>query len=219
MTAAAYPPPLHRESDPARIAALIRTRPFAHFFTAHRGLRVTRIPFAADFEADALRALRGHLHGRNQQAEALDGAEALVAFSGPDAYVSPNWRTAQDRGATWDYTAVHVWGRVTVRSDRAFFDRLIGDLASAAEARVADLSDKPAWSMKNVTEDYVERLRPRLCAFEIAVSHIEAIAKLHQNFPDADALSVAAHLARSTEESGQALAALMRERLAPGRSV
>lgn len=212
---AAYPPPLHREQDPAKIAALVRSRPFAHFFTAHQGLRVTRIPFAADFESGELRRLRGHLHGRNQQVDGLDGAEALIAFSGPDAYVSPNWRTAQDRGATWDYTAVHVWGRVTVRTDRAFFDRLIGDLASAAEARVAGLSEKPAWSMKNVTEDYVERLRPRLCAFEVEVSGVEAIAKLHQNFPDADARSVAAHLAKSADESGKAIAALMQERLAP----
>lgn len=213
MTAAAYPPPLHREEDPAKIAALIRARPFAHFFTAHRGLRVTRIPFAADFEADALRALRGHLHGRNQQVDGLDGAEALVAFSGPDAYVSPNWRTAQDRGATWDYTAVHVRGRVRVRADRGFFDRLIGDLAGAAEPRVATLSDKPQWSMKNVTEDYVERLRPRLCAFEIEVSDVEAIAKLHQNFPEEDARGVAAHLSRSVDEGAQAIAALISKRL------
>lgn len=210
---AAYPPPLHREDDPAKIATLIRTRPFAHFFTAHGGLRVTRVPFAADFEDGRLRRLRAHLHGRNQQVENLDGTAALVAFSGPDAYVSPNWRTAQDRGATWDYTAVHVWGLVTVRTDRAFFDRLIGDLAEAAEARVAGLSEKPAWSMKNVTEDYVERLRPRLCAFEIAVSQIEAIAKLHQNFPDADARGVAAHLAKSDDEGGRAVAALMAERV------
>ncbi len=215
MTAVAYPPPLHREQDPAKIAALIRARPFAHFFTAHGGLRVTRIPFTADFEAGELKGLRGHLHVRNQQADGLDGAEALVAFSGPDAYVSPNWRTASDRGATWDYTAVHVSGRVMVRTERDFFDRLIGDLAAAAEARVAGLSEKPAWSMKNVTEDYVERLRPRLCAFEIAVSHVEGIAKLHQNFPDADARSVAAHLARSSDEGAQAIGALMEARLSP----
>ena len=212
MTAAAYPPPLQREDDPAKIAALIRTRPFAHFFTAHGGLRVTRIPFAADFEDGRLRRLRAHVHGRNQQVDGLDGASALVAFSGPDSYVSPNWRTAADRGATWDYTAVHVWGRVTVRADRAFFDALIGDLAAAAEARHAGLSDKPQWSMANVTEDYVERLRPRLCAFEIDVRRVEAIAKLHQNFPDADARSVAEHLARSDDEGGRAVAALMAER-------
>lgn len=207
-----YPPPPHREQDPGKIAALMKAYPFAHFFTGAEGMRVTRIPFAADFEDGVLKRLRAHLNGQNPQGAALDGAEALVAFSGPDSYVSPNWRTASDRGATWDYTAVHVWGRARVRTDRAFFDQLIGDLASAAEARHAGLSDKPQWSMKNVTEDYVERLRPKLCAFEIAVSRIEGIAKLHQNFPEADARSVAAHLARSANEGSRAVAGLMAER-------
>jgi transcriptional regulator len=193
----------------------VRSRPFAHFFTAHNGLRVTRIPFAADFESGRLRRLRAHLSGANPQTERLDGADALVAFSGPDSYVSPNWRTASDRGATWDYTAAHVRGRVWVRSDREFFDQLISDLAAAAEARVADLSEKPAWSMKNVTEEYVERLRPRLCAFEIEVSGIDAITKLHQNFPEADARSVAAHLAKSRDEDGRAIAGLIDRRLGP----
>lgn len=209
-----YPPPPHREQDPGKIAALVKAYPFAHFFTGAEGMRVTRIPFAAEFDDGALKRLRGHLHGQNPQGAGLDGAEVLVAFSGPDSYVSPNWRTASDRGATWDYTAVHVWGRARVRTDRAFFDLLIGDLASSAEAQHAGLSDKPAWSMKNVTEEYVERLRPRLCAFEIEVGKVEGIAKLHQNFPEADARSVAAHLARSTNEGSRAVAGLIAERFA-----
>ncbi len=209
----AYPPKPHLETDPAKIVALVRSRPFAHFFTAGAGLRVTRIPFAAEIENGEIKRLRAHLQATNPQCAALDGAEALVAFSGPDSYVSPNWRTASDRGATWDYTAVHVWGRARVRNDRAFFDQLIGDLAAAAEARVRGLSDKPEWSMKNVTDDYVERLRPQLCAFEFDVTKVEAIAKLHRNFPDADARSVAAHLAGSPHEDARAIGAMIEQRL------
>jgi transcriptional regulator len=209
----AYPPRPHLESDPAKIEALVRSRPFAHFFTAGGGMRVTRIPFAIDADEGGLRRLRAHLQASNPQCAALDGADVLVAFSGPDSYVSPNWRTASDRGATWDYTAVHVWGRARVKTDRAFFDRLIGDLAAAAEARFAGVSNKPAWSMKNVTDDYVERLRPQLCAFEVEVTKVEAIAKLHRNFPDADQRSVAAHLALSPHEDGRAVGALIEQGL------
>lgn len=211
----AYPPKPHLETDPAKIEALVRSRPFAHFFTAGASMRVTRIPFAIDAEAGEVRRLRAHLQAANPQCAALDGADVLIAFSGPDSYVSPNWRTASDRGATWDYTAVHVWGRARVRTDRAFFDRLIGDLAAAAEARFRGVSDKPEWSMKNVTEEYVERLRPHLCAFEVDVTAVEGIAKLHRNFPDADQRSVAAHLARSPHEDSRAIGALMAQGLAP----
>lgn len=208
-----YPPRPHQEHDPARIEGLIRDFPFAHLFTGEKEkLQVTRVPFALDVADGEACRLRAHLNGSNPQCEALDGAEALVAFSGPDSYVSPNWRTASDRGATWDYTAVHVWGRVRVRQDREFFERLIDDLAEAAEARHRGVSEKPDWSMKNVTDEYVERLRPKLCAFEIEVSRIEAISKLHQNFPEADARSVAEHLARSPYEQGRTVGALIAQR-------
>lgn len=208
-----YPPRPHVETDSAKIEALVRSRPFAHFFTAGSGMCVTRIPFAIDADEDGVRGLRAHLQASNPQCAALDGANVLVAFSGPDSYISPNWRTASDRGATWDYTAVHVWGRARVRTDRCFFDGLINDLAAAAEAKVCDLSDKPKWSMKNVTEEYVERLRPQLCAFEIAVTKVVGIAKLHRNFPDEDARSVAAHLASSPQEDGRAVGALIEQRV------
>lgn len=209
-----YPPRPHQEHDPAKIEGLIRAFPFAHFFTGENGaLRVTRLPFAVNVEAGEVRRLRAHMNAHNPQSHALNGAEALVAFSGPDTYVSPNWRTAADRGATWDYTAVHVWGRVRVRGDREFFERLIGDLAAAAEARFRGLSEKPDWSMKNVTDEYVERLRPQLCAFEVEVSRVEAISKLHQDFPEADARGVAGHLARSAHENSRTVGALISERL------
>ncbi len=210
----AYPPRPHHEHDRAKIEGLLRACPFAHFITGGEGgLRVTRLPFAVDVEAGEVRRLRAHMNAANPQCNALDDAEALVAFSGPDSYVSPNWRTAQDHAGTWDYTAVHVWGRVRVREDRAFFDTLINDLAAAAEARFQGLSEKPAWSIEGVTDDYVERLRPRLRAFEIEVSRIEAISKLHQDFPEADARSVAEHLARSGHEASRAVSAAISQRL------
>lgn len=208
-----YPPKWSREQDPGEIEGLIRDFPFAHFFTAEKGaLCVTRLPFVLDVEAGEVRRLRAHMNAHNPQGHALDGAEALVAFSGPDSYVSPNWRMAADRGATWDYTAVHVWGRARVREDREFFERLINDLAANAEARFQGLSEKPDWSMKNVTDEYVERLRPQLCAFEVEVSRIEAISKLHQNFPEEDARGVAEHLARSAHEKSRTVGALISQR-------
>ncbi|MEO1242711.1 MAG: FMN-binding negative transcriptional regulator [Pseudomonadota bacterium] len=210
----AYPPRPHQEHDPAKIEGLIRAFPFAHFFTSETGAQqVTRIPFALDVDAGGVCRLRAHMNAHNPQCRSLNGAEALIAFSGPDSYVSPNWRTASDRGATWDYTAVHVWGRVRVRDDREFFERLIDDLAAVAEARFQGVSDKPDWSMKNVTDEYVERLRPKLCAFEIEILRIEAISKLHQNFPEADARCVAEHLARSAHENSRTIGALIAQRL------
>ncbi|MCB2097234.1 MAG: FMN-binding negative transcriptional regulator [Parvularculaceae bacterium] len=55
-----YPPRPHVETDPAKIEALVRSRPFAHFFTADAEMSVTRIPFAIDADEGGVRGLRAH---------------------------------------------------------------------------------------------------------------------------------------------------------------
>ena len=210
-----YPLPPHAERDETSMANLAKTFPFAHFFTTSQdsGKRVTRLPFAVDMNAGKMTGLRAHLNAQNPQAQDLDGQEALIAFSGPDSYISPNWRVDRHRGATWDYTAVHVWGRVTCRPERAFFEQLINDLAAAAEPRFEGVSDHPDWSISDAPKDYVDRLFPLLLAFEVSIDRVEGISKLHQDFPKEDAKSVVDHLNRSEAPESHAVAALIEERL------
>lgn len=213
-----YPPEKHQERDLEIITGVMRAHPFAHFFTSvdggeGPGPRVTRLPFALDVDAGGAPAvLRAHLNRRNPQMDGLDGADALVAFSGPHSFVSPNWRTNRKRAGTWDYQAVHVWGRVRVREERAFFAALIDDLAAPAEAAHRGVSDAPPWAMADADPDYVDRLFPHLAPFEVVVTKVEAISKLHQDFPEADALSVADHLDRSPDADARATGALVRKR-------
>ena len=209
-----YPPNWRQENDPVKIEELIRAHPFAHFFTNVKNFqRVTRLPFAVDAKEGEIRRLRAHMNMQNPQCADLDRSDALIAFSGPDSYVSPNWRTVSDRGATWDYTAVHVWGHVRTRNDRAFFDQLINDLAAAQERQFQGVSDKPDWSMTDLAEDYIESRRAQICAFEVEVSRVEGVAKLHQNFPQEDARSVADHLAKTGREKSKAISQLITQRL------
>lgn len=206
----AYPLRPHQEQRIDVMTSLMRARPFAHLFTSQDGQHcVTRLPFMLDAEGDTPKVLRAHMNAQNPQAAQLGGAPALVAFSGPDNYVSPNWRTKSDRGATWDYTAVHVWGQVTIRPEREFFEQLITDLAAAAEPQFEGVSDKPDWSLANVTPDYIDRLFPQLISFEIAIDDVKGISKLHQDFPKEDALSVAAHLEKIEGDDSSEIASLI----------
>ena len=213
-----YPPLPHRERDTAAMAELIKARPFAHFITSKPHLRVTRLPFALDTENGKLKRLRSHMNALNPQAVGLDGADTLIAFSGPDSFVSPNWRLKGDRGATWDYTAVHIWGRATVRPERGFFATLVDELARKEEEKHRGASSKPDWTFSNAAPDYVDRLHPKLTAFEVDIERVEAISKLHQDFPESDALSVAEHLDKSPEAQSAAVADLIRSKrnVSPG---
>lgn len=180
-------------------------RPFAHLFTANSMLRSTRIPFVADCDAGTPKRLRAHLNANNPQAGELEGAQALVAFSGAATYVSPHWRGNLDRGGTYDYEEVTVRGRVRVVDDIVAFRALIDDLSALIEPQYAEVGDYEVWRTSMAPEGYIERLFPHITLFEIDIESVEMISKLHQHFPDADRRSIATHLARAHREDARAI--------------
>lgn len=214
-----YPPKPHRMTDKAAVNSIVRTYPFAHLFTGHLTTqRVTRLPFAYDAETGPNGMLRGHINRANPQAHQIEGVDCLVAFSGPDAYISPNWRSDKTRAATWDYTAVHMWGRIRVRPELTFFAQLVNDLAAPQERDQAAITNLEPWHFECAPDEYVSRLFPHLVAFEIQVDRIEAISKLHQDFPIEDQESVAKQLRKIRGDNHQMLASEMLKSAAVRRS-
>ncbi|MEJ0059143.1 MAG: FMN-binding negative transcriptional regulator [Terricaulis sp.] len=207
----AYPPPPYRVSDPAAVVALMAERPFAHLFTAHGGLRSTRVPFLADCENGRPVRLRSHLYAKNPQASGLDGAAVLVAFSGAAAYVSPNWRDEKTRGGTYDYEEVQVRGTARVVDDVGFFKQLIDDLSALIEPQHAEIADYPVWRTSMAPEGHIDRQFPGVTAFVVEIEAVEMVSKLHQNFSDADRQSVADHLSRSRRDEVRAIAEKIRK--------
>jgi len=209
-----YPPLPHTETDPKKLIALVHEFPFAHFFTSESSDHsVTKLPFIADQDDLQIIRLRAHINALNPQVNNLDGCHALVAFSGPDSYISPNWRLDKTRAATWDYTSVHIKGVVRVRKERSFFEQLITDLAALNEPRFRGVSSREDWSLSDSPTDYIDRLFPHLVAFEINVSDVQGISKLHQDFPDEDALSVANHLNKSRYDQSKQIGRMIKNRL------
>jgi transcriptional regulator len=205
-----YPPPEYRVTDPGAAIALMREHPFAHVITAQRELCVTRLPVLADVEDGCAVRLRGHFDARNPQAAELDGAPVLVAFSGAAAYVSPNWRANKTRGGTYDYEEVQVHGRARLVRDLAFFTQLIDDLSMLLEQQHTEIGDYPTWQTPMAPRGHLERQVALVVPFVVEIDRIDAISKLHQNFPDADRLSVAEHLSRSRRDEVRAIAAKIR---------
>ena len=209
-----YPPAKHLECDPATIRGLCRSFPLAHFITVdeHGMPRASRIPVVVDDDGESIVKARGHLNGVNPQSNSINGAPCVIAFSGPDAYISPFWRTSSDRGPTWDYSSVNLHGRISKRDDIEFFKALVGDLASLGEAREPDLARGERWQLSNVSNAYVARLRRHVVAFEVKIERCEAISKFHQDFPREDALSVAHVLGQSSQQSSRLVAAAITDR-------
>lgn len=144
------------------------------------------------WEGDSLvgHVARANAHWRRM----VEGAPALAIVTGPDTYVSPSWyATKVEHGRvvpTWNYSVVHLRGRLCVHDDP--------DWVRALVTRLTDHHEQPRaepWQVTDAPEDYVAKnLRP-IVGVEVVVEQVEAKAKLSQNRSGKDRAGVAAGLA------------------------
>lgn len=155
----------HQPRDPADVVEVIREQMFATLVT---GLVASHLPFVLEGET-----LYAHMARANPQSAMLSG-EALVIFQGPHAYISPSWYEDRATAPTWNYVAVHCYGRPRVH-DREETRRNIERLIAVVEA------DRPnPWAMHELTEEDVEELLRNVVSFEMPVERMEGKFKLSQ---------------------------------------
>lgn len=139
--------------------------------------------------------LVGHLARANTHwRRMVEDSPALAIVTGPDTYVSPGWyATKAEHGRvvpTWNYSVVHLRGRLRIHDDPAW----VRDLVTRLTDRHESSRDEP-WQVTDAPEDYVTKnLRP-IVGVEIVVESVEAKAKLSQNRSEEDRAGVAAGLA------------------------
>ncbi|WP_242497403.1 FMN-binding negative transcriptional regulator [Nocardioides oleivorans] len=139
--------------------------------------------------------LVGHLARANAHwRRIVDGSPALAIVTGPDAYISPSWyATKAEHGKvvpTWNYSVVHLRGRVCVHDDAGWVRGLVTRLTDRHESP----RDEP-WAVSDAPADYIEKnLRP-IVGVSLLVESVEAKAKLSQNRSDEDRSGVASGLA------------------------
>src|SRR5688500_17707071 len=108
-----YIPPAYEESRLEVLHAFIRQYSFATLVTqGNAGLTASHLPFLLDTSRGQQGVLRSHVARPNAQWKDLNlEGEALVIFQGPHAYISPRWYVEKVTVPTWNYAAVHVYGR------------------------------------------------------------------------------------------------------------
>ena len=144
----------------------------------------------------------------NPHWRAFGGAvETLALFQGPHAYVSPTWYTTPYAVPTWNYVAVHAYGRPTVVDDDAGLYRIV-----AETVRVYESQFDYAWDQE-ARREYADKLLKNIVGFEFEITRLEGKRKLSQNRSRADQQGVVEGLTSQGDPVGAALAVLMRERL------
>ena len=204
-----YVPASFAVSDEKTLDSFIERYEFATLTTlSSTGLVASHIPIMLRRSAGKA-VLVGHVARANDQWRQFHGnAEALAIFHGPHAYVSPTWYANAPAVPTWNYAAVHVYGKPRARDEGDFTAAALRDLVARHEVSRA----KP-WRTEDLARDFFEKLAKGIVAFEMPIDRIEGKFKLGQNRSQDDRVGMLEGLDAEQSPDAEALAAFIRETL------
>ncbi len=155
--------------------------------------------------------VEAHVMRSNPIARALTTPQpALLAVSGPDGYISPDWYGVENQVPTWNYIAVHLRGQLS----RLPQDDLCGVLERLSDEFEARLAPKPVWKIDKVNQVSLDKMMRILVPIRLDITSTDSTRKLGQNKPDTARLGAADGLATSNIGSElSALAQMMQEAL------
>lgn len=189
--------PSHFVMDDDQTLAFIRSIGSGHFVTSvGKNLESTLLPFILVTDGAAV-TVRAHIGKANPHHQVMNGAEAILIISGPDAYVSPaHYPSKADGGKavpTWNYAIAHIRGTITTFDDK---DTLLRDVSRLTNHH--EIGQAHPWSVDDAPQDYINNLLKGIIGIELMVASIEGKAKLSQNRPDTDQVTVRDAFLRGT---------------------
>ncbi|HJP98020.1 MAG TPA: FMN-binding negative transcriptional regulator [Rhodanobacteraceae bacterium] len=213
----AYPSPAFREGRIDVLHEAIRELYFGLLVThPEAGYATSYLPWELDATRGLHGTLVGHLARYNPQWQVAEGgADALVVFQGPHAYVSPAWypgkREDPRQVPTWDYLAVEARGAITTFNDEPRLYNLLVKLTDRNEDGRAH-----RWRVTDAPDDYLRKEMRHIVGIELRIESLIGRYKLSQNRNTADQEGARAGLAAAWTERerdvAKAIAATQRER-------
>jgi transcriptional regulator len=206
-----YTPGYFKVEDTAELHAMMRARPFAILVTqGSEGLTATHLPTILKVEdGHPLGRIECHLARPNPQWKTYTPAiDALMIFQGPEAYIRPGWYPSKaEHGKvvpTWNYAAVHAYGRLETVEDKHWLLAHVSELSDQQEARYA-----APWSTADAPANFLEALSRGIVGLKFAIRLIEGKLKMSQNRPTADRLGVVQGLEQRASGEDALIASLI----------
>lgn len=170
---------------------LIRSYPLGMLIVpSPSGVTADLLPFMLYPDEGEFGVLRAHAPRANPVCGALlEGAECLVVFQGPDAYVSPSWYASKGETRkvvpTWNFTMVQARGHARLVDDGNWLRRQLDDLTDFQEARLPQ-----PWKVADAPADFIAATMRAIIGIEIPVGAIAGKWKTSQNRSAADRAGV-----------------------------
>jgi transcriptional regulator len=211
-----YMPAQFEERRPGVLHALIRAQAFAALVVSDAdGLEVNHLPMLLDERAGELGTILAHVSRANPLVSRAVGATAAVAiFQGAQGYISPSWYPSKAEThrvvPTWNYAVVHAHGELRLHDDVDWLRAHVGALTAAHEA-----GQERRWRVEDAEPAYLAAQLRGIVGIELRIDRLEGKWKLGQNRSQADRQGMLAGLERQCDAASIALAALIRQSLAP----
>jgi transcriptional regulator len=208
-----YTPQHFKLDDTAEAHALMRAHPFAILVTQGAdGMTATHLPTVLKVEeATPLGRIECHLARPNPQWKSFAaGSDALMIFQGPEAYIRPGWYPSKaEHGKavpTWNYAAVHAYGRLRVMHDKAWLLAHVSELSDQQE-----MPYQTPWSTSQAPAAYLDVMARGIVGLTFDITRIEAKMKMSQNREQNDRAGVVEGLGDRAERQDGEVAALVRK--------
>ena len=170
-----YTPDIYKNENQEEIKKFLQENSFGILINQTNGkLWATHIPLELETDTEGNTILEGHISKENIQSEGFkENDQVLAVFSGPHSYISSSWYD-HENVPTWNYIAVHVYGRIKIIEGEAVIQSLKKlvdkyEQKSQNPVRVEDLSQQTMNQARGVV------------AFEIEITEIQATRKMSQN--------------------------------------
>lgn len=175
---------------------------FATMVTAKNNTPVgTHLPILVKEENDKI-ILSGHIAKLNNQWKDFENNDILIIFTEPHSYISPTLYEKERNVPTWNYMAVHAYGKATIIEEMDSIMELLENTIEFYEPTY-----KLQWG--TLPENYKLSLIKEIIAFSIVVVDIHAKTKLSQNRTKKECETIINTLSKSPNTNEKLIAEYM----------
>jgi len=192
-----YLPPRFAGDDKVGLE-LIQAHPFATLISSGpQGLTIDHLPLVLSEGK-----IWGHLAYANPHWQSFNLSSMTAVFHGPHAFVDHQWYTHPGQQVpTWNYTAAHVEGPLTLYHDYASLMNILDKLQDR-------MNPGPSWASA-APEDLKLSLEKSIVGFSLEIRSLQTKLKLSQNRSEQDPFRVMNALKASPRAMDQEVGQLM----------
>lgn len=199
-----YIPKHYLSTDKEEIINFIKTYSFATIITVKDNFQTaTHLPFVVTERNNEL-ILTSHFAKANEQWKDITNNQVLVIFTEPHAYISPKYYESKMNVPTWNYVAIHLYGKGKIISEQK-------ESFEVLELMINHFEKDYLTQWKDLPLEYKNKMLKGIVTFEIAITEIQAKKKLSQNKTDLERKNIISAFENSNNENEKVLAEMMKK--------